>query len=265
MWEWIARIGTIFTIGGVSIANFIASETKAWIALAIFTLTCLWGLRVVYRATRRYLKQHYPRGIMTCSTFARWSTVDGQHYVYDVYRTVQIKKPFMRHHEHRFNWTGTKAPVITSDLQTVLPLPEENGMNGVKLVFPNTRAFNETEVLHCKMVIDDSDHVGSPFLSQVVHDAVRLISFRVELAHATPKYHRECARLSRLPIDAAPNVRPESLGTAPFDAHTKSFTWNVPNPEPGYRYRIEWDKPTTRPNGNGRGKPASAKPAGKRG
>jgi len=111
------------------------------------------------------------------------------------------------------------------------------------MVFPSTRIYNDVEVVHIRMQIDDSDEISETFLSQRVESPIRLISFRVELLHASTKYNGEVAKLTRSLIENGSSALVEDVDIVPFNVATKSFLYMVTNPEPGYSYKLSWPRP----------------------
>jgi hypothetical protein len=165
-------------------------------------------------------------------------------------RHIQIKRPFLRHINHRFNWSGSKEPVILSDIQTAGKPINVQGTTSqeVKLTFPTTRIYNDVEVVHMKMLLDDSDETSLTHLAQKVESPIRLLTYRVELLHVSNKYHGECAKLYRENFENGNAAVAEELQTIKFNPSTKSFDAKVPNPEPGYNYILAWPRPGTSPS-----------------
>ena len=186
------------------------------------------------------------------------TTSDGKTYVYELYRHIQVKKPVMRIFEHKFLWSGTKDPRISSDLQTISPIKNIPGETRkvVELCFPQTRMYNDVEVVHLKMDCDDSDQAASPHIQHAVKHPIRVIAFDVELLHATKGYFGEKAKVIRRASGNGSAIE-EPLATVDFDPVTKSFSYRLLNPEPGYDYRIMWPRPPL-PKVNGKAKPAQA-------
>jgi len=166
--------------------------------------------------------------------------------VHETHRHIQIKTAFEKRFTHKFLWTGSKAPIVTSDLQTVSAVESVAGENTkrVTLTFPRVRMFNEAEVVQLRMDIDDSDEIAQTYLRQRVDQPIRLIHFRVELLHASAKYFAQSALVTRCST-ALDHAIPEELKRVPFDAVTKSFSHQIIDPDPGYQYQLSWSRPAS--------------------
>jgi hypothetical protein len=246
LWRWIGNLAALLTLTGISLSHLLEDQFKSWLALIVFTAVGGYIAWLAYRTTEKLLQLHCQIGIMPISTFARWATADGRNIVYEVFRNIQVKRPFIKQIDHQFAWTGTKPPTVKSDLQAIKLVSTEAGASSLRFILPYVRVFNETEVLHCRMDLDDSDQCADPFLEQIVRNPIRFISFRVELLHVTPRYHREQAVLIKTKLDENGPLISETVAKIKFDGITKSFEYNLTDPTPGYRYRLKWTRPTYR-------------------
>lgn len=239
--DWAA---TAFGIGGVGIASIFADEKAGYVALLIWALLAIYCGWRVYQATQVVIARQYPQGYLPLSAAAKWTTSDGDNIVFELVRHVQIKKVATKHFEHRYRWTGTNTPKVTSMLQTCSEIQSIPGdmTKVIRLNFSQVRAYNEVEVVHLRMDIDDSDHAADTHLGHVVRTAMRLISFDVELLNATPKYYGEVAKVFRVALEN-PSAMAEDIATVKFDVSTKSFVYQIPEPAPGYRYAMSWTRP----------------------
>lgn len=85
-------------------------------------------------------------------------------------------------------------------------------------------------------------HDAKPFLAQYVKEPIRFINFKIELYHASDLYACE-AKITRKPIDK-PNANEQHIASVKFDYPTKSFTYTIIEPEAGFVYKINWEKPS---------------------
>lgn len=203
---------------------------------------------VAYRcflSSKHLITQAYPKGYLPLSSFSKYTTSDGKNIVYEVFRHIQIKWPVLQKIEHRFEWTGTQEPRVQSDLQNSGAISPINGtrLKSLLLNFKHPKIYNSVEVIHFKMEIDDSDQASKPFLCQKVENPIYLISFRVELLNAQTTYFLEKAKFTRQNIANGSSAIEENLATISFDSATKSYFHQVPNPEPGYTYKLSWTRP----------------------
>ncbi|MEN5158980.1 hypothetical protein [Achromobacter spanius] len=246
--NWAALAGII----GVSASNLFDDAYKGYFAFGLFLAALAFTCWQIYRVADAALSRRYKKGYLPISSVARWTTLDGKNYTYDVVRHIQIKQPYMRSFPHRFSWTGSQLPKITSDLQKVgdkiepVSAPDGGNWHEVKLTFPQTRIYNDVEVIQFTMSIDDADEKSAPFLSQVVESPIRVLSYHVELLHTTQSYCKEVAKVTRKPLDK-PSAQDEWVADVSFDATTKSYSYQLLNPEPNFSYKLQWQRPA--PNG----------------
>lgn len=224
-------------------AMLVMDRWHATVALVsiIFFLVAL--LAIVYSALNAHVRARYPEGYSRLSTFARYSTTDGKHVRYEVFRHIQCRQMLMSGFRHGYKWTGSRKPRITSDLQSVRT-PVDGGASDydhVELVFQRPLLYGDATVVHHAMEMDDSDGASAPHVEFRVHEPVQLIVWRVELRHLPRQYRKE-ARVTRRRIDARFNARPEHLAQVRFDALARGYEYHVTRPEPGYFYCLEWDR-----------------------
>lgn len=245
MWGWISNIATLFGLAGVSLATLVDDPITKWVSFSLFVLLCVFIAVRVHYCTKKFLSLQYPKGYVPLSTSCKWTTADGDQIVYEVFRHIQIKKPYMRCLDHRFNWTGTKLPRIESALQSVSEIRQIEGemTRGVTLKFPTTRIYNDVEIINFKMHLDDSDHKASPFLLQRVESPIRLITFQVELLHAPAKYMNSVAIVTKRSLSHGNAAVETQIDTVNFDVRTKSFYCQLLEPELGYDYKLSWQRP----------------------
>lgn len=247
MWSLLGNVAVIAGLLGVSATNFVDGSDKGYWALAAVVATCVFVCFQAYRATKASLERRYSNGYLPIASFMRYTTANGTDYVYELFRHIQIKKPFMRSFAHSFTWSGTNLPLIKSDLQSPGVAKERKNLDGstgttVPLKFDVTKIYNDSEIVHLTMDIDDADQCSSPHLSQVVTAPIRLLSYRVELLHAPQSYCRQVAKFSRRPSNQA-GAADEHLLNINFDPITKSYSHQAQNPEPGYVYKLAWERP----------------------
>ncbi|MDP2805003.1 MAG: hypothetical protein Q8O24_03590 [Gallionellaceae bacterium] len=244
-WWQILVVGSVLTsVTGVSLATFASDPLKANIALGAFLLFLIF---LGWRAQRTFdqvLGKTYPRGYETLSTFVRYSTSDGNNIQYETFRHIQNKVLVRDHMEHQFLWTGSKPPKITSCLQTIGDSQPVVGTakSKVRVNFKKPILFNEVEVVHLRMEIDDSDHTSETYVGLLVREPTKAITFKVELLHVKQKYNGAYAKVLRNDIDKNNGNPPLEIDSVKFDIVSKSFEYILANPTPGYRYSLEWER-----------------------
>jgi len=238
----------VFTVLGVSFTGIINDAYKAHVVFFVLILSIGLITYRIWKSIKENLKCAFPQGYLPISAHARYSTTDGKHINYQVLRAIQNKTPTLDKFTHKFYWTGSKKPSVSSLLQNTGEVIEgDNNLSQVELKFRKALFFNEAEIVHLSMDIDDSDGSSEPYISLNVESPIRTITFTVELLHAPKGYSGNKAKLERLPSDR--NVlqkEPELISPVEFNILRKSFETTIPNPETGYRYTLTWEKPTVR-------------------
>lgn len=136
-------------------------------------------------------------------------------------------------------------PAIKSSLQNPSEISHDHNTRESKLAlkFATTKYYNETETLHFQMTLDDSDQQSKPFLMMKAKEPMQLVEFHVGLHHANSKQNAKKAKMQRRKENSNQMAPYEDLTEVAFDPNTKSYKYLLVNPEPGYEYRISWEKP----------------------
>jgi hypothetical protein len=234
----IAAIASVVSLA----AMLVMDRWHATIALVSMILFLLALLAIAYGAVARHVGTRYPDGYSRISTFARYSS-DGKVVRYEAYKHIQCRQPVMSSFKHGYKWTGSQAPRITSDLQTVRTRTRGGASeyDCVELAFQRPLLYGDATVVHHAMEMDDSDGASAPHVEFRVHEPVQVIVWRVELRHRPRTYARE-ARVTRRRIDPQFNARPEHVARVRFDPLARGYEYHVTRPEPGYFYCLEWDR-----------------------
>lgn len=260
MWQKIGNYSAIAGLSGVSLFGFIDDAPKAHIALIAFVLTCAIIAAQAVSAIRKWQRTHYPKGYVPVATFLRYSTIDGKQVVHETFRQIQIKHAFLTKIDHRYFWTGSKPPTITSSLQKLGNTTKDPSTeyNVVEVAFPHARYFNDTEIVHLRSKMDDSDERSETFASLLIEYPTKLINFRVELLHCGKPSHASMVAYIERRLKGAMSAPYEQLATVTFDITSRCFEYLLPNPEPGFNYRIRWDRPRVQAPGRGKKRGAQA-------
>lgn len=248
MWTIISNIGAILGIVGVSAANIYAESFKAHVALTIFTVAVLAVAAQLIWSLRKWQNKNYPNGYIPVATFVRYTTTDGKHVVHENFRQIQIKHGYLTKILHRQYWTGTKEPVLSSSLQRIGTKSKDpvTAFDIIEIHFARPRYYNDTEIVHTRCSIDDSDERSSTHVEIYIQAPINLVHFRVELLHCQkPAHAGMIAWFERRPHGATSSPY-EPLSEVRFDATSRSFEKLVAQPDPGYNYRLRWDRPATK-------------------
>ena len=245
IFEYLSYIAVLATLLGVSASTLMTDEYKAWIAILIVVAVVAFIFFQVCRIAKRHMEMQHPSGYSALSSFVRYASTDGKNITYEAFRHIQVKRPCMSSLEHKFTWTGSIQPTFESDLQEIGNVDSIKGeiTKSVKLKFKRAKIYNDVEVIHLKMKLDDTDQKSETFIQHTVMSPVSVICFRVELLYVDSKYFGKLATLSRKETSKGHRASDEFLSSFSFDANAKSFYCNITEPEPGYMYRLSWERP----------------------
>jgi len=243
MWDSLSKASTLTGLLGLSILQLFSNEIIRWLSFFAFIAFLAFLSYRFYTATKEHSQKIYPNGCKPISCFVRYVTSDGNHITYELFRHVQIKIPYLAEFPHEFEWTGSKPPIIKSDLQKVMPVEEIPGKKTKRLPlkFTTPKVYNDVEVIHSKMELDDSDKKSQTMLRHWVKTPITLICFRVELLNCDASYFGKRAKVTRTKAETSSAIE-EDLGFIAFDSNTKAFFHQIHHPEPGYHYKLEWDR-----------------------
>jgi hypothetical protein len=222
------------------IIYFIKEPWAIIFAISLFTLFLLGVFIKFILILNTFLSSKTSEGYLKFATYLRYSTLDGIHIHYELHKYIQCKRLIMDAHHHDFFWTGSKAGVISSTQQQyVKTIPPANDANLFQAVlkFKKPLIYNEVAIVEFIMDMDDFDHTSKKHCGQTVKENIHLISFVIELKHL-----KQCkdARMCRRVLNTDYPRDDENFDYVPFDVKSRSFHYNLFNPEPGYNYRIDW-------------------------
>jgi len=236
-----ALIASISSVFGLLIVIFF-DKVALIVALSCLVLFLLLILLRFYSVTKRFILQKTENGYHKFATYIRYSTTDGKHIAYELHKYLQCKKIIMDEYVHSFHWSGTKEPIISSDLQECTgfyktPLGE---FDRATFRFKKPLTYNDFTIIHIKMDIDDSDFASRPYCQQGVKEPLQLINFRVELLH---KDNNPDAKILKRKISSGQIENTyENIGFVKFDTVSRSYEKSIFFPTVGYSYKIEWEK-----------------------
>lgn len=217
-------------------------QVNAIIGLSFFCLCLLSFLVALIWGIYSFIKKENERDYQKVSVFTKFESIDGIHGHFETYKVIQSKRLVLNRIEQCFKWSGSKTPKLTSRLQTVgKEKIFENDYDKVFLTFKRPLLFNETGVVHFHAETDDADNSAKPYLDHKVDTFINIIQFRVILKYKDDNFNAP-AKVLRKPIDSNISKDYELTKSVAFDRETKSYEYNLINPEPGYYYRILWEK-----------------------
>lgn len=220
-----------------------SNSTNAIIALSAFCLFLLVSLLTLIYGIKEFIKKENQYDHIKVSSFTSFETFDQTHYAFETYRVIQSKRLILTRVTQRFKWTGSKMPLLSSNLQTITKIKEEgkDDYDSAELKLQAPLLYNQTTTIHFKAEMDDFDNISQPHLDYKVDKPINIIHYRVILRHKDSSF-KTPATLKRMPINSKGPSTYEEFGSIPFDAVSKSYNYDLINPEVGYYYRIEWIK-----------------------
>ena len=236
---YITFIASLASIAGLIIA--ILNKTYAvFIALGILILFLSIVLLKFFSVVNRFLLQKTENGFHKFANYVRYSTNDGKHISYVLQKYIQAKVLMINEHVHKFHWSGTCEPIITSSLQEFVAFNRtpKGEYDEVILRFKTPLTYNDFAIVHIKMELDDSDNKSEPYCEQAVKEPLQLLDFRIELRHLE---QNPDAKILKKKL-GAPFSEYEILGYVKFDINSRCYEHSEFNPHVGYSYRIEWNK-----------------------
>lgn len=243
--KWVVLIlgfcGSVASIvGGIlSLCSTSISSVVVLGCLCVFLLSVL--ILNIY-GVFQFIKKENGKPYKKISIFATFETCNDTHSKYETYRVIQSKRLALTYFDHEFKWSGTKQPIISSDIQIKGKYTPKDATeyDVVRLHFKKPLIFNDTATVHFRAELDDVDHVAKPYLEFKVDTPINLILYKIILKNK-PADFNESATLYKKPIDARIGVY-ESVCTVSFDPITKTYQYPLIDPTVGYFYKLEWKK-----------------------
>jgi hypothetical protein len=239
---YLTPFASIASIIGVILIAF-NDKTNGIIALSCLIIFLLALYIRLYILLNRMIQNKYPKGVARLSTSFKYSTNDSKYIKYEVYKHIQCKLLFMKKLSHDFKWSGTVVPKIYSKLQNVSSniIRNAKDYDKVELFFKSPLLYNQVAIIHIGMDLDDSDNKSKTYLETKISQPILQVHFKVELCYKPDNYNIE-SKLLRKDFESNLNEDFELLELIPFDSKLKSYDYYLLNPEPGYYYRLAWER-----------------------
>lgn len=172
----------------------------------------------------------------------------GNHrYEYDVVKTIQSRVPIFKRIDIKFKWSGddvdpnvVKATSKTHIAHKVTVITED--MDYVRLDFKHPIYLKQTDTCHLHLTgLTDLNTPAKPYIAQTVKSSEQISFIRLlaVLKDVRSGYAKKAVAQYRK-ADAPEGVKYTEIQKVDFDFTTKSYLYDVPEPEPGYEYRIYW-------------------------
>ncbi len=204
-------------------------------------------LLIIYKILKtinRLILENSDKEYRSISSFYIYQSKDGHKSTFEVYRLIQCKRLFLTEIPYKFKWSGSKQPVLTSSMQTIEDVchnEDKNKWDGARIKFKKPLRYNECTVVNIKTTNDDFDGAAKPWLSCNLETPIEMMLFRVMLSYKQDGYNRQ-AVFERKRIDTEIDGEYEYIESVDFNTGNKLYSYCAINPEPGYIYRLRWEK-----------------------
>lgn len=252
-WGKMRKVLTPYFFGGAAASSilgiiFAVFQGSDWVSIAALCATILFLVTVLvgmYLAINKAARNNYPKKFLDTSKRFSLKTQDGVIYTYDVYKHIQAKQLFMHSYSHGFKWSGTVYPKISTDFQKIGELRKntKDSFDYQELEFDQVLLYDDTEVVHVRMILDDTDKRASPHIYTRVDSPINLIEWLIQLGHKDVT-NAPAAQIQRKRIGdhGGRSHEFEYYDSVPFDPVTKSYKYDLRKPKVGYFYQILWEK-----------------------
>ena len=118
---------------------------------------------------------------------------------------------------------------------------DKNKWDGACIKFRRPLRDNECTVVNVKTENDDFDGAAKPWISCNLETPIEMMLFRVMLSYKPDGYNVP-AIFERKKVDTEIDGEYEYLESVEFNAGNKLYSFCKITPEPGYIYRLRWEK-----------------------
>lgn len=202
-------------------------------------------LIALLRAIFKYTEKANNSEVRRIATFIDYKTVNSDIIEFQSYRVVQVKTPVLKDYDIAYYWSGDEQPRATSDLQdlSILTSNADNprGYCKARLSLRNPKLYNETAVFHYRITANDSNHRSQTKVELKIDEPIELVKVNIALGYK-PTNYTVPAKVERSKIRHDTPPAYEQIDLIPFDCLLKEYTYTLHHPEPGYFYKISWER-----------------------
>ena len=223
---------------------FINNNTACIIALFVFCIGFIVLIYGILKAINKMVLDNSEKEYKSIATSYIYQSKDGKKSTLDTYRMIQCKRLFLTEIHFNFKWTGSKMPKLSSDIQTIENVrhnQDSNKWDDAVVKFDRPLRYNECTVMNIKSENDDIDNTAKPWLSCKLSTPIDMINYQIMLSYKQEGY-RQPAIFERKKIDTDVDGDFEYIERVEFDTGNKIYRFSKVNPEPGYIYRLRWEK-----------------------
>nr|DAK84116.1 MAG TPA: hypothetical protein [Caudoviricetes sp.] len=245
IWErlnpyWMS-FGTLCSIGSLLFCIF-ADQTLlniAFLCVIAWLGILLWQIIAILRT---YLDKPYPNDHKCVASFIKYTCNDGDNVIFETHKLIQAKCFLLERFNLGLKWSGDQKLQVESMLQDVEEFEvynKDDKYDNAVLKLKNPVKYNDIAVIHCKTKVNDADHKSKPMVEVAVREPMDMIHICIELAY---KETNPPARCSRRLIQTIVPREYDTITSIEFNTHTRQYEYCIPNPAPGFFYRIEWTR-----------------------
>lgn len=239
----ITFFASLCSIAGL-ILLFVNSKTACIVALVFFCIGMMSVFYGVLKTMDKIILEHSDKEYRAISSFYVYHSKDGRKSTFEVYRLIQCKRMFLSKIPYKFKWSGSKQSVLTSKAQTIECVEhteDKNKWDHAFIKFDKPLRYNECTVVNVKSENDDFDGTAKPWISCNLESPIEMMLFRVMLSYKPDNFDSP-AVFERKMIDSEIDGEYEYLESVEYNAGNKQYSFCKINPEPGYVYRLRWEK-----------------------
>lgn len=220
------------------------TQTGVTIAAISLALSLIILLIAIVRVLNRFLEKDTAEDHRCIANFIRYKTNDGENIEFESYKLIQVKCSIMQYFETGFKWTGKNFPKVHSELQDVVFSKQSESADEydtAKLKLREPALYSQTKVIHFKTTTNDAARISKPKVEVCVKSPIEFIQINISLGYKDSSFNKT-AKIERARWGTNMPQRYELLGSIPFDSNLKQYSHSFINPEPGYLYKISWER-----------------------
>lgn len=226
------------------IAMLFNSLIATVIALVALCASFIVLLIAIVRVLNKFLEDGSSENHRCISSFITYKTDDCENIEFETFKLIQSKCSIMQFFDLGFKWSGDRFPQIESSLQDVeftKKSEKSEDYDSVQLRLKRPVLYNETTLIHFKSKMNDSDRISIPKVEVCVRYPIEFIQVNILLGYKDKRFNRT-AKVERCKIDTKLPQSYETVTSIPFENKNNQYSYSFINPEPGYFYRITWDR-----------------------
>lgn len=236
----ISSICSIISVIAICFNNIIATT----IAISTLCISLIIILIAILRVLNRFLEKSTTGDHKCISSFVKYKTDDGENIEFESYKLIQVKCCIMQFFDVGFKWSGNNLPKVSSDLQEVelIKKSDDSGeYDSAKLKLKKSVLYNETTVIHFKTQSNDAEKISEPKVELYVKYPIEFIQVNISLGYKDNSFNKT-AKIERLKTGTSVPQKYELITSIPFDCKSKQYSHCFIDPEPGFFYKISWER-----------------------